>query len=55
MEVRLFPTMNYPPARRKIIEKLLEQINASDLVMPNGVAQEMSIELGEKMGIELAY
>ncbi len=55
VEVRLFPTMNYPPARRKIIEKLLEQINASDLVMPNGVAQEMSIELGEKMGIELAY
>jgi len=54
VEVQLFPTAHYPPALRRIIENLFEQINAQGLRMPDGSERLINFRLGEKAGIELA-
>lgn len=50
----LHPTAAHPPARRKLIEELLEQINHNGLILPDGSGRRVQIELGNKEGIELA-
>ncbi len=55
-EVRaiLYPTARHAPALRKTVEGLLEQINASEPLMPDGSNRKLSFSLGDRMGIELA-
>ena len=50
----LHPTAAHPPARRKLIEELLEQINQSGLIFPDGSGRRIEVKLGRKEGIELA-
>jgi len=54
VEVQLFPTAHYPPARRRIVGDLFEQINANGLRMPDGSERPITFKLGKKAGIELA-
>ena len=54
VEAHLLPTVNYPPKMRKLIEQLLEQINAADPKMPDGSQRRLRLHLAEKEGIQLA-
>ncbi len=54
VEVQLFPTAHYPPALRKIVENLFDQINDDTLRMPDGSGRRIIFKLGEKTGIKLA-
>lgn len=51
----LLPTVNYPPALQKIIEKLLAQFNAQNPRMPDGSARRLRLYLGEKSGLQIAF
>ena len=50
----LYPTAPHPPARRKLIEELFEEINQSGLLLPDGSGRRIQLQLGQKEGIELA-
>ena len=50
----LHPTAPHPPARRKLIEELLDQLNQIGLTLPDGSGHPIQLELGKKEGIELA-
>ena len=50
----LHPTAPHPPARRKIIEELLEEINQTAPLLPDGSGRTIRFELGKREGIELA-
>ena len=50
----LHPTAHHHPARRKLIEELLEQITHSALLLPDQTGRPITIELGAKEGIVLA-
>jgi len=55
-EVRiiLFPTVNYPPKLRRIVEQILDQINSTTPIMPDGSGRHLRLCLGEKAGFQLA-
>jgi len=54
LKATLHPTAPQPPARRKLIEELFEQINRTGLILPDGSDRPILLELGKKEGIELA-
>lgn len=54
VEVHLYPTAQYPPALRKIVEKTLQQINDKKPRMPDGSQRIITFKLGKKEGIKLA-
>ena len=54
VEAILYPTAHHPPARRKLIEELLDQINLQGHTMPDGSGRTTTFKLGEKEGMVLA-
>jgi len=54
VEAVLFPTAHYPPKLRRIMEVLLDEINATKPSMPDGSGRSLRFRLGEKSGIKLA-
>jgi len=50
----LYPTAPHPPARRKLIEELLDQPDQTGVILPDGSGRRIQLELGKKEGIELA-
>ena len=50
----LHPTAHHHPARRKLIEELLEKISRSMPLLPDQTGRPIILELGEKEGIVLA-
>lgn len=54
LKATLHPTAHHPPALRELIEELLEQINQTGLILPDGSGRTVRLELGKKEGIELA-
>lgn len=48
ISVTLYPTVNYQPKVRNIINGLLEKINASQPVFPDGSNRTFCLKLGEK-------
>jgi len=54
LKVTLYPTAHHPPARRKLIEELLDQLNQTGVIFPDGSGRRIQLELGKKEGIELA-
>jgi hypothetical protein len=54
LNVQLFPTAHYPPALRRIVEKLLDQINANNPRMPDRSGRPIRFNLGKKEGIQIA-
>ena len=54
VEAHLLPTPNLSPKVRKILRELLDHLNASGLMMPDGSGRSLQLFLGEKAGIELA-
>ena len=54
VEAVLFPTAHHPPKLRRIVEVLLDEINATNPLMPDGSGRFLRFQLGEKSGIKLA-
>jgi hypothetical protein len=54
VEAILLPTPHYPRKIRTIIERLLEEINAEELLMPDGSNRRINLRLGKKNGFKLA-
>jgi hypothetical protein len=54
VEAHLLPTVNYPPALRKIVSARLTEINAQDPKMPDGSGRRLRLHLGEKAGLQVA-
>jgi hypothetical protein len=54
LEAILFPTPHYPRKIRAIVERLLEDINAEEPLMPDGSNRQIHLRLGKKNGIKLA-
>ncbi len=49
----LYPTAPHPPARRKLIEELLDQLNQTGLILPDGSGHPIQLELGERRELNL--
>jgi hypothetical protein len=54
VEAYLLPTINYPPAIKKIVNKLLADFNAKDPKMPDGSNRRLRLHLGHKTGFQIA-
>lgn len=54
VEAILLPTPHYMPKTRRIIEDVLEEINASAPEMPDGSGRRLRFRLGKKEEIQLA-
>ena len=53
IEVHLVPTVNYPPKLRKIIDRVLQDLNATDLTLPDGSGRKLRLRLTRKEQIEV--
>ena len=53
IEVHLVPTVNYPPKLRKIIDRVLHDLNQSDLTLPDGSGRKLHRRLTRKEQIEV--
>ena len=53
IEVHLVPTVNYAPKLRKIIDRLLQDLNASALQLPDGSGRKLRLRLTRKEQIEV--
>lgn len=53
IEVQLVPTVNYAPKLRKIIDRLLQDLNASALQLPDGSGRKLRLRLTRKEQIEV--
>lgn len=51
--VHLLPKVNYSPQLRRIIGKLLEQVNQAGLPLPDGTGRKLRFRLGHKSELEL--
>ena len=51
--VHLMPKVNYSPQLRRIIGKLLEQLNQQGLELPDGTSRKLRFQLGHKSELEL--
>jgi len=47
------PTVNYAPKLRKIIERVLQDLNESDLKLPDGSGRKLRLRLTRKEQIEV--
>lgn len=54
LEVQLISPVNLPPKIRRIVGKLLEDLNAEGLELPDGTGRKIRLILGRKEGIQLA-
>jgi hypothetical protein len=54
VEAYLLPTVNYPPAREKIVNGLLTEINGKDPKIPDGSGRRLQLHLGRKTGLQIA-
>lgn len=54
VEAILLPKPNYPPKVRRIIEQILDDINAATPMMPDGSQRPLRIRLGKKGEFKLA-
>jgi hypothetical protein len=54
VDVHLFPTAHYPPALRRVVQKFLDQMNATQPRMPDRSGRRLRFSLGEKEGIQIA-
>ncbi len=54
IEVHLVPQVNYPPKLRKIIERHLEDLNASGLTLPDGSNRPLRLRLTRKEQISVS-
>ncbi len=54
MEAILLPTACYPPKVRRIMERMLDDVNATNPLMPDGSKRTLRFRLGPKDGIGLA-
>lgn len=52
--VHLIPTAHYSPGLKKIVETFLDQLNKSNLIMPDHSNKIIIFKIGEKSGFELA-
>ena len=53
IEVHLVPTVNYAPKLRKIIDRVLQDLNASELTLPDGSGRKLRLRLTRKEQIEV--
>lgn len=53
IEVHLVPTVNYAPKLRKIIGRLLQDLNDSELKLPDGSGRKLRLRLTRKEQIEV--
>jgi len=53
IEVHLVPTVNYAPKLRKIIDRLLQDLNAGELTLPDGSGRKLRLRLTRKEQIEV--
>ena len=53
IEVHLVPTVNYAPKLRKIIDRVLQDLNESDLKLPDGSGRKLRLRLTRKEQIEV--
>lgn len=53
IEVHLVPTVNYAPKLRKIIDRLLQDLNESALQLPDGSGRKLRLRLTRKEQIEV--
>ena len=53
IEVHLVPTVNYAPKLRKIIDRVLHDLNQSDLTLPDGSGRKLHRRLTRKEQIEV--
>jgi hypothetical protein len=53
IEVHLVPTVNYAPKLRKIIERVLQDLNDSALQLPDGSGRKLRLRLTRKEQIEV--
>ena len=53
IEVHLVPTVNYAPKLRKIIDRVLQDLNATDLKLPDGSGRKLRLRLTRKEQIEV--
>ncbi len=54
IEVHLVPTVNSPPPKlRKIIDRVLQDLNAGDLQLPDGSGRKLRLRLTRKAQIEV--
>ncbi len=53
IEVHLVPTVNYAPKLRKIIDRVLHDLNQSDLTLPDGSGRKVRLRLTRKEQIEV--
>lgn len=51
--VHLMPKVNYSPQLRRMIGKLLEQVNQEGLPLPDGTGRKLCFRLGHKSELEL--
>ena len=51
--MHLVPTVNYPPKLRKIIDRVLRDLNESDLRLPDGSGRKLRLRLTRKEQIEV--
>lgn len=54
VEVILLPKPNYPPKVRRIMETYLENLNATQLCMPDGSGRQLTFRIGKKKEFEIA-
>jgi cell division protein FtsB len=54
VEVILLPKPNYPPKVRRIMEAYLENLNATQLCMPDGTGRPLTFRIGKKKEFEIA-
>ena len=54
VDVHLFPTAHYSPALRRVVQKFLDQMNATEPRMPDRSGRRIRFSLGEKEGIQIA-
>ena len=52
--VHLLPTVNYSPQLRRIIAKVLEQVNQEELQLPDGTGRKLRFRLGHRSELQVA-
>ena len=52
--VHLMPTVDYSPQLRRIIAKVLEQVNQEELQLPDGTGRKLRFRLGHRSELRVA-
>lgn len=54
VEVTLLPTPHYPPKTQRIIQRILQDLNATNPQMPDGSGRQLNFHLGTKEDFQFA-